>query len=105
MNRKAVQRIMSAMGWILPVQRGKGHLPTLNASGSFTQFLTSCWRLMSHYMVCGNDRWGYLFNHLDVFSRQWLAYIFSGNMRKRNAIDSPLKAVDSRDTLSRSTER
>jgi putative transposase len=40
------------------------------------------------------DGWGYLFNVLDVFSREWLAYVLDLLAMKENAIQAVVKAVE-----------
>jgi putative transposase len=46
------------------------------------------------YIWCGVDRWCYLFNVLDIFSREWIAYAFSTNAGRENAILAVVKAVE-----------
>ena len=93
MNRKAVQRIMSAMNWTLPARKRERAAANTAKPVFIPTTPDRLWETDIN-IWCGKDRWGYLFNHLDFFTRQWLAYIFSGNMRRRNAIDSRVKAVD-----------
>ncbi len=98
LNRKAVQRIMRAMDWTLPDRKRERAAANTAKPVFIPTAPDQLWETDITYIWCGTDRWGYLFNHLDVFTRQWLAYTFSRNMRKRNAIDSLVNAVDGRDT-------
>ena len=47
------------------------------------------------YIHCDNDGWCYCFNILDVFTRQWVAYVFDTISTTHTAIQSILKAVSS----------
>ncbi len=99
LNRKAVQRIMRAMDWTLPARKRERDRAAANTAKQV--FIPTAHDRLWETDIniwCGKDRRGHLFNHLDVFTRQWLAYTFSRNMRRRNAIDSPVKAVDGRGT-------
>ena len=97
MNRKAVQRIMSAMGWALPVQKKERAF----AGSERIRFIPTApdqlWETDITYVWCGTDRWCYLFNILDCFTREWLAYVFARDMRRQHAIDCLLKATEGRD--------
>lgn len=98
LNRKAVQRIMKAMDWTLP-ERKRDRAAVNSAKPVFVPTAPDqLWETDITFVCCGTDRWGYLFNHLDVFTMQWLAYTLSRNMRKHDAIDSLVKAADGRDT-------
>ncbi|MBX8640382.1 MAG: DDE-type integrase/transposase/recombinase [Thermoplasmata archaeon] len=55
------------------------------------------WETDITYVWCGIDRWCYLFNNLDCFTREWLAYVFARDIRRQHAIDCLLKATEGRD--------
>lgn len=45
------------------------------------------------YIWCGSDGWGYCFNAIDVFNRQWLAFVLAGLATRREAVMSVTNAV------------
>ena len=47
------------------------------------------------YIHCGMDGWCYCFNVIDVFTREWIAYIFDTAATAHTAVQSVLKAVSS----------
>ncbi len=51
------------------------------------------WEADLTYIHCGVDGWAYLFNVIDVFSREWASYVFDKYAVKENAILSVEKAV------------
>ncbi|MEM2760147.1 MAG: DDE-type integrase/transposase/recombinase [Nitrososphaerales archaeon] len=53
------------------------------------------WEADITYIWCGNDGWCYLFNVIDVFSREWIAYAFDTTAVKENAIQSVINALAS----------
>ena len=92
---------MRAMDWTLPARKRERAAANTAKPVFVPAAPDQLWETDITYMWSGKDRWGYLFNYLGVFTRQWLAYTFSGNMRMCNAIDSLVKAVGSRDTYLR----
>ena len=97
MNRKAVQRIMSAMGWSLPVRKSERAFACSERIRFIPTAPDQLWETDITYVWCGNDRWCYLFNILDCFTREWVAYVFAKDMRRQHAIDCLLKATEGRD--------
>jgi putative transposase len=51
------------------------------------------WEADLTYIHCGVDGWAYLFNVMDVFSREWVSYVFDNYAVKENAILSVEKAL------------
>ena len=47
------------------------------------------------YVHCGMDGWCYCFNVIDVFTREWISYIFDTAATAHTAVQSVLKAVSS----------
>ncbi len=93
-NRKQVQRVFRALNWIEPARkkadiiRSKGK--TVKASRPY-----ELWEADMSYVWCGIDGWCYLFNVMDVFSREWIAYAFDTSAVKENAIQSVVNAMAS----------
>jgi len=92
-NRKQVQRIFRALNWVEPskrkadIIRSKGKV--VKASRPY-----ELWEADMSYIFCGNkDGWCYLFNVIDVFSREWVAYAFDTSAVKENAIQSVVNAL------------
>lgn len=48
------------------------------------------------YIWCGSDRWCYLFNVTDVFTREWTGYAFDTAATRHNAVMSVNNAIASR---------
>ena len=53
------------------------------------------WETDMTYIHCGIDGWCYCFNVIDVFTREWISYIFDTAATAHTAIQSVLKAVSS----------
>jgi len=51
------------------------------------------WETDLDYVFCGIDGWAFLFNVIDVVSREWLSYVFDTSATKENAILSSLARV------------
>ena len=96
MNRKAVQRIMNAMGLTLPVRKRERAFASSERIGFIPTAPDQLWETDITYVWCGIDRRCYLFNILDCFTREWLAYVFARDMRRQHAIDCLLKATEGR---------
>lgn len=94
-NRKQVQRVFHALNWIEPARkkadiiRSKGKIVKASRPDEL-------WEADMSYIWCGNDGWCYLFNVLDVFSREWIAYAFDTSAVKENAIQSVTNALAAR---------
>ena len=91
-NRKRIQRIFRTLGYTEPAKtkneiiRAKDKAP--KASSPF-----ELWQTDLTYIPCGVDGWCYLFNVLDVFSREWVGRQFSPTATKDNAIISVENAL------------
>jgi putative transposase len=92
-NRKRVQRIYRTLNWIEPSLTKKDVIRA--AASSLLEPRTPCelWEADFTYIWCGTDRWCYLFNVLDVFSREWAGYAFDTAARSDNAIMSVNNAL------------
>lgn len=93
-NRKQVQHAYHILGWNTP-QMTKGEV--LKASSdkiARPTGINQSWQTDLTYIRCGVDGWGYLFNVLDCFSREWLAYILDLLATKENAIQAVVRAVE-----------
>ena len=49
---------------------------------------------------CSTNRWCYLFNSLDCFTREWMAYVLARDTRRLHAIDCLLNATEGSDLSS-----
>ena len=91
-NRKAVRRIFRRLGWSEPsrtkqeIIRANKKLPRPNAPNRF-------WEPDMSYIWCRMDGWGYCFNVIDVFTRQWLAFVLASRATRRHAIMAVNNAV------------
>ncbi len=91
-NRKQVKRIFHALNWVEPdkkkadIMRSKSKL--IKASRP-----NELWEADMSYVWSGRDGWSYLFNVIDVFSREWVAYAFDTSAVKENAIQSVINAL------------
>ena len=65
---------------------GQQKLPRPKAPNRF-------WEPDMSYIWCGSDGWGYCFNAIDVFNRQWLAFVLAGLATRREAVMSVTNAV------------
>ena len=92
-NRKRVQRIYRQLGWTQPQQTKKQLLrAAVNGRPKPTR-PNELWEADLTYIHCGIDGWAYLFNVVDVFSREWVSYVFDKYAVKENAILSVEKAL------------
>jgi putative transposase len=85
-NRKRIQRIFRKMGYITPSKSKKeilcSKIPNIKADRP-----NQVWEADLTYVHCGIDGWGYLFNVLDIFTREWVGYCFDlSSAVKENAI-------------------
>ena len=91
-NRKAVRRIFRRRGRSEPsrtkreIIRANKKPPRPNAPNRF-------WESDMSYVWCGADGWGYCFNVIDVFTRQWLAFVLAGRATRHHAIMAVNNAV------------
>jgi putative transposase len=56
--------------------------------------INQLWQTDLTYILCGVDGWAYLFNVLDAFSREWVAYVFDTLAKKENAIQAVVRALE-----------
>ncbi len=93
-SRKLVQHAFRIMGWTIP-QMTKKQLVGATHEKPKPTAINQDWETDLTFIWCGiNDRWCYLFNVLDIFSREWIAYVFSTNAGKDNAILVVVKAIE-----------
>ena len=91
-NRKAVRRIFGRLGWSAPARtkreiiRSNRKVPRPEGPGQF-------WESDMSYIWCGVDGWCYCFNVVDVFTRQWLAFVLADRATRHEAIMSVNNAV------------
>lgn len=93
-NRKLVQHAFRIMGWTMPQMTKKQLIGATHEKPKPTG-INQDWETDLTYIWSGvDDGWCYLFNVLDIFSREWIAYVFSTNAGKDNAILAVVKAVE-----------
>lgn len=92
-NRKLVQHAYRKMGWIVPQMTKNDVLKAKSDKIPKPTAINQSWQTDLTYIRCGIDGWAYLFNVLDCFSREWLAYILDLLATKENAIQAVVKAV------------
>lgn len=93
-NRKLVQHAYRVMGWITPQLTRREVLKAVSDKIPKPTAINQSWQTDLTYIRCGIDGWGYMFNVIDVFSREWLAYVFDVLATKDNAIQALVKAVE-----------
>lgn len=93
-NRKRVQRIYRELNLIEPSLKKKD---VIRAASRPIEPIAPCelWEADFTYVWCGVDRWCYLFNVVDVFSREWAGYAFDTRARSDDAIASVSNALAS----------
>ena len=92
-NRKRIQRLYRQLGWTKPSMRKKQLLRAAVNSRPNPTCPNELWEADLTYIHCGLDGWAYLFNVIDVFSREWVSYVFDKYAVKENAILSVEKAL------------
>ena len=92
-NRKLVQHAFRVMGWTLPQMTKKQLIGATHEKPRPTA-INQDWETDLTHIWSGIDRWCYLFNVLDIFSREWIGYVFSTNAGKDNAVLAVVKAVE-----------
>jgi len=92
-NMKRVQRIYRTLNWIEPSLTKKDVIRAATSSLVEPRAPCELWEADFTYVWCGTDRWCYLFNVLDVFSREWTGYAFDTAARSDNAIMSVNNAL------------
>lgn len=91
-NRKQVQRIYRGLNWIEPSKK-KSEIIRSAARVVKASRPYELWETDITYVPCGVNGWCYIFNLLDVFQREWLAYAFDTYAVKENAIMSVNNAL------------
>jgi len=92
-SRKLVQHAFRILAWKVP-QMTKKQLVGATHEKPKPTGINQDWETDFTFVWCGvDDRWCYLFSVLDIFSREWIAYAFSTNAGKDNAILAVVRAV------------
>ena len=91
-NRKAIRRIFGRLSWSEP-SRTKREIIRANKKPPRPKAPNEFWESDMSYIWCGADGWGYCFNVIDVFTRQWLAFTLAGRATRREAIMAVNNAV------------
>ncbi|MGI0086267.1 MAG: IS3 family transposase, partial [Nitrososphaerales archaeon] len=94
-NRKQVQRIYRRLGWIVP-RKTKSEIIRSTKKLLRPTAPDKLWEADMTYIWCGSDRWCYLFNVIDVFTREWIGYAFDVAATRHNAVMSVNNSVASR---------
>jgi transposase InsO family protein len=92
-NRKRIQRIYRHIGWIQPQKTKKQLLRAAYDKRPKPTRPNELWETDLTYIHCGVDGWAFLFNVIDVVSREWLSYVFDASATKENAILSVQNAL------------
>jgi putative transposase len=98
-NRKRIQRIFRALGYVEPAKTKNEIIRARRDKAPKTSSPYELWQTDLTYVPCGVDGWCYLFNVLDVFSREWTGKQFSPTATKDNAILSVENALVSHKQL------
>jgi putative transposase len=93
-NRKQVQHAYRILGWITPQMTKSEVLKAVSDKIPKPTEINQSWQTDLTYIRCGIDGWGYLFNVIDVYSREWIAYVFDVLATKDNAIRAVVKALE-----------
>ncbi|MGI0087190.1 MAG: IS3 family transposase [Nitrosotalea sp.] len=94
-NRKQIQRIYRKLGWIVPQKRKSDIIRSAKKLLRPTS-PDQLWEADMTYIWCGSDRWCYLFNVIDIFTREWIGYAFDVTATRHNAVMSVNNAISSR---------
>jgi transposase InsO family protein len=92
-NRKRVQRIFRTLGYTEPAKTKNEIIRARRDKAPKASSPCELWQTDLTYIPCGVDGWCYLFNVLDVFSREWVGKQFSPTATKDNAILSVENAL------------
>jgi len=92
-NRKRIQRIYRYLSWIQPQKTKKQLLRAAYDRRPKPTRPNELWETDLTYIHCGIDGWAYLFNVIDVVSREWISHVFDTSATKENAILSAEKAL------------
>ncbi len=75
-NRKRIQRLYRQLGWTQPQKSKNDLLRTVVNTKPKPSRPNELWEADLTYIHCGVDGWAYLFNVIDIFSREWVSYVF-----------------------------
>jgi putative transposase len=92
-NRKLVQHEYQIMGWSIP-QMTKKEILRAKDRVKEPSGINQLWQSDMIYIFCGIDGWCYLFNVIDVFSREWISYVFDTLAKKENTIQAVVRAME-----------
>jgi putative transposase len=93
-NRKQVQHAFRLMGWTTPQTTKKELIRSTRKRPPKPTGINQQWQTGITYVWCEADGWCYLFNVIDVYSREWISYVFDTMAVAGNAIQSVVKAVE-----------
>ena len=94
-NRKKIQHIYRKIGWNEPQNNKKDIIRTSRCRKFKPDAPNQLWETDMTYIHCGIDGWCYCFTVIDVFTREWISYIFDTAAIAHTAVQSVLKAVSS----------
>ena len=92
-NCKKVKKIYHYLGWNVPAKPKKEIIRSRKRPKPAGQ--DQIWQADMTYIWCGQDRWCYLFNVLDAFTREWVRYAFESRAITDGAIAALTKALAS----------
>jgi len=93
-SRKLVQHAFRILGWTTPQMTKTEVLRAVSDKIPKPTGINELWQTDLTYILCGVDGWCYLFNVLDCYSREWIAYVFDVLAKKENAIQSVVRALE-----------
>jgi putative transposase len=93
-SRKLVQHAFRIMGWTTPQMTKDQVLRAVSDKIPKPASINQLWQTDLTYILCGIDGWCYLFNVLDAFTREWIAYVFDTLAKKENAIQAVVRALE-----------
>ena len=73
-NCKKIKKIYHYRGWSVPAKPKKEIIRSRKRPKPTGP--DQLWQADMTYIWCGQDRWCYLFNVLDAFTREWVRYAF-----------------------------
>lgn len=91
-NRKAIRRVFTKLGWNTP-SRTKKEIIRVHHKVPRPEAPNELWESDMTYIWCGVDGWGYCFNVIDVFTRQWISFVLADRATRNHAIMAVNNAV------------